>query len=270
MKDLVKNTLIALGFTQAQIDDMNSDEPKGVQAELVAHAIENQKKLLKNDADFVGEIKSAEKGRLMSLNEQVIKKTFGLTAEETKDKTFAEIVALGQQKAMKTSGATTEQLQLELVAATTKLKEFEEVHIPKIRSEVENEKKRVNIDFKLSELVNGFEFSVAKPAAHSAFKSFVDSKFDLDQDDKGEVIVKVKGTDLAPKSKDGTKLLGLKDIASETFEEWAFLKKSNAPPEPPKPGTPIVAKEGEKSYATNSSVSKAEENLKKNMPQKQA
>jgi len=268
MKELTKKILLALGFTQVQIDDMESEAPKGVESELISGIVDHQKKLLRNDADFVGEIKSAEKGRILSLNEQLVKKTFGLSAEETKDKNFAEIVALGQAKLMSKSGATTEELQKELVAANSRIKDFEENEIPKIRGEVESHKKKINVNFKLAELIGGYDFSVAKPAAQSAFMAHVDAKFDLTEDDKGEIVVKVKGSDLSPKNADGTKILGIKDIAQSTFEEWGFLKKSNAPPAPPAPIH--TGKEGQatKSYATNDSMSAAERNLKENMPKK--
>ncbi len=243
MNEITKLILLALGLTQVQIDEMSKETPTIKQEDLMASISEHQKKLLKNDSEFIGEIKKAEKGRVLSLNEQVIRKTFGLTAEEVKDKTFDEIVTLGHQKAVTKSGATTEQLQQELVAANTKLKNYEEVEIPKIRGEVDLKKKNIDIRAKAVSELSGFEFTSAPDYAHKVLFVDVDAEYDLDENEKGELIPKLKATGLQPKSPDGTKLLTFKDIANEKFEKAGILKKSNAKPGDVKPG--IVIKTGD-------------------------
>lgn len=264
MKDKI---LLALGFTQAQIDDMAKETPEAKMEDLLIHSTEHQKKLLKNDPDFIGEIQKAEKARVLSTSESALKKAFGLTSEETKDKTFPEIVSIAQKKAAEKGNATLEQLQNENIELTNKLKDINEVEIPKIRGEVENHKKNFHKQIKIKSLVDSFDLMVSKEAAESALNAVIESQYEADIDDKGELLFKVKGTGLAPKSKDNTKVLTPKEVIESQFEEWKFLKKSNGAPPPPAGNPTYKRDDTPPARTTISSLARAEENLN-NMPKK--
>lgn len=265
MKDLAKKILLALGYTEAQITDMESEAPKGVEAELIAHAVEHQKTLLKNDATFIGEIQKAEKGKVLSTVDSFIKKTFALTPEEVKEaKTTNDLITIGQAKTMKTAGASTEQLQQELVAANSRNKELTEVEIPKIRGEVDQAKKKIYIDSKAIKLVDGIELAVNRTAADERVLLRIERDYDVEENEKGELIPKDKKTGLQPKSSDGTKLLTLKEIILSDFEQAGFLKKSGGVPPNPAPGS--HAKPAPEPGKKSEGVIAAEANLKENMP----
>lgn len=267
MKDLAKKILLSLGFSEDQIKDMERETPKGVEADLIAHAVEHQKTLLKNDAAFVGEIQKAAKGKVLDTLDSFIKKTFALTPEEVKEaKNTNDLILIGQGKTMKTAGASTEQLQQELVAANAKVKELTETEIPKIRGEVDATKKKIHTDFKAIKLLDGLKLAVNRSAAEERLLLRIERDYDVDENEKGELIFKDKKTGLQPKSTDGTKLLLPKEIIEADFDQAGFLAKSGGVPPNPAPGQ-VVIKAGGEAVKTSEGAAAAKENLK-NMPQK--
>lgn len=252
--DLIK-FLLSIGFAQADAERLAGNTPDdGVSAidaaasELLTTSFkDNQKKIYENDADLITKIQAAEKGKQLDIITRKLKATFALPAELVKDKSVEEIITLAKQEATKGYDKTTQDLQAEITAANTKLKEYEEVTIPGVRAEIDKHKKGFNIEQKLTKFLVEQKLRVPMDAAFPAIQNFLNSNYDVDIDDKGEIQVLVKGTKLAPTKADKTGLLTINDIVTEQLDKFQFIEKSKGDPDPKKKEIdPIVPKEGEK------------------------
>lgn len=236
-KSLLIALLVGLGIQKATAEKMAANTPEDggtieqpeIDTLLTAWKAE-QIALMENEPTLVQKIKDAEKARHFSEFERKIKQTFGLTAEEIKDKKFDEIIALAKQKASVTGDKTTEQLQTEILNLTNENKRLMEEEIPKVRKEVDDHKKKINIEQILAGKVPNSEDKLRIPyeTALRLAKMDLFDKYDVDLDDKGEPVLKVKGSDLKPKSTDGTKFLTLDDAINESLAANKALKESNA------------------------------------------
>lgn len=190
----------------------------------------NQFALLKNDPDLVAEIQSKEKAKQLDMFERKIKQTFNLTAEEIKDKKFEEIIALAKTKASVSSDKTTEELQTQIQELTLENKRLLEEELPKVRSEVDSHKKKFDIGVKLRSLIPSGDDKIRFPfeTVEKLVKMDIEDSYDLDLNDKGELIFKVKGTELMAQNADKTKFLTADEIINARLEHHKALVKSNA------------------------------------------
>lgn len=196
--------------------------------ESVASYKAAQKKIWENDPDLVSEISGREKGKLLDIYTRKIKSTFGLESAQIKDKTIEEVIAIAKAESTKGLDKNLQTLQEELMQATAKVKDFEDVQIPKIKAEVEAEKKSFLIGKKLQAKLPVDKLRVPVETAELVLNGQLAAAYDLDMDEKGELLIFNKGTRLQAKSGDGTKLLTADDIISETLNKNKFIKESNA------------------------------------------
>lgn len=217
----------AKAITALEKADKDDDKDFDIKP-LVEDFNTSQKKLHENDPDMVAEIETKTKGKLMDIWTREIKKVFGLDASAIKDKKLEEVIALAKTESTKGLDKTIQEVQTELTAANAKIKELEETEIPKIKGEVESEKKAFKIANKLQALLPKDDLRVPEGTAQLILNSTLSSQYDLDLDDEGNIVVFTKGKRLNPKSKDGTKLLTVQDIVSDILKENKFIKESNA------------------------------------------
>ena len=227
--------LLSLGFAQADADRLAGNTPEdgtstldaaGADA-LVISFKDKQKQIYENDPELITKIQAAEKGKQLDIITRKLKATFALPAELVKDKSVEEIITLAKGEATKGYDKTTQDLQAEIMAANTKLKEYEETIIPSVRAEVDKHKKGFNINQKLTKFLAEQKLRVPMDAAFPAVESFLNSNFDIDLDDKGEFQIFTKGTKLAPQKADKTGLLTVNDIVTEQLNKFQFIEKSN-------------------------------------------
>lgn len=234
--------LIGIGVTKLNAEKMASLAPDDGTDSMTQDEVTNftsefkgiQKDLLKNDSEFVSGIQSAEKAKNFDQFERKMKQTFGLSTEDIKDKKFDEIIVIAKEKIGAGSDKTTTDLQRELLDLQNKYKNLEEVEIPKIKGEVTLEKKKLQIFEKFKseiptknekgEDILRFPFDTV----HKLVKGDIEEAYDVDFDDKGEWVLKQKGTDLLAKSSDGTKFLTMKEAIDTRLEHHKALVKSNA------------------------------------------
>lgn len=243
--------LLSLGFVQADAERLAANTAEdgtssidAAAAETIAQSFKDkQKQIYENDPELIGKIQSAEKGKQLDIITRKLKSTFGLPPELIKDKSVEEIIALAKTEATKGYDKTTQDMQSEIFAANAKLKEYEENIIPTIKSEVDKHKKTFTMQQKLTKMLAEQKLRVPMDVAFPAVENFLNSQFDLDIDDKGEVQIFTKGTKLSPQKADKTGLLSINDIVSEQLNKYQLVEKSNGTPaatttnvDPIKPG----------------------------------
>lgn len=198
--------------------------------ELVTEWKTGQIALMKNEPSLVDEIRAAEMAKQRNIFEQKIKQTFGLTGEEIKDKKIDEIIAMAKEKAGAKSDKTTTELQEQILQLTNENKRLLEEEIPKIKNETVLHKKKFDINNKLIKLIPSEEGKLRNPfeTVSKLVLGDLSEMYDVDTDDKGELVLFEKGKELKAKSKDGTKFLTAEEVINERLEYHKALVKSNA------------------------------------------
>jgi hypothetical protein len=188
----------------------------------------SQRKLYENDDEIVNAIHSKEKGKLYDIVTKKIKTKFGLDSAAIKDKNIDEVIDMANEHSKKGMDTTIKEEQEKNVQLTAKLKEFEEVTIPKIKGEAEIEKKRFKIGNKVRTFFKEEDLRVPLSTVEKTLQRDLYEAFDLDIDDNENVQIFTKDKRLAPKSKDGTKLLTAQEVIDQILKENQFIKESNA------------------------------------------
>lgn len=227
--------LIKIGVTKENAEKIAASTPEDSTETfdidtLVTEFKSNQLNLLKNDPELVNEIQNKEKAKQLDMFERKIKQTFNLTSEEIKDKKFDEIIALAKSKANTGMDKTTEELQAQIQQLTIENKRLTEEEIPKVRSEVDLHKKKFDIENKLSSLIPSGDDKIRLPfeTVKKLVKMDIDEAYDVDLNDKGDLVFKVKGSDLMAQNADKTKFLTADEIIMGRLEHHKALVKSNA------------------------------------------
>lgn len=237
-KSILIALLLGMGVSKANAekmakgspDDGDTMEQKDIDAMLAAHK-EQQVALMENEPALIEKIQKSEKAKLFSEIERKLKQNFGLTSEDIKDKKIDEIIVLAKTKVTTNNDKTNDDLQKEILKLTNEKKKLEEEDIPKLKNETVLFKKNFDLKNLISKKVPTGDDKLRLP--YETVLKLVNSDlfelYDLDLDDKGEPVLKVKGSDLKPKSKDGTKFLTLDEAIGSVLETHQALKKSNAP-----------------------------------------
>lgn len=229
--------LIGMGISKANAEKIASTTPDDggtiEQPEIdtiLAGWKTDQIALMENEPTLIEKIQKSERAKQLDQFERKIKQTFGLTSEEIKDKKFDEIIAIAKQKATVNGDKTLDQLQQEIVTLTTENKRLTEEEIPKIRGEVDSHKRKIDLKTIISKKVPTGDDKLRIPyeTALKLVESDLYELYDVDLDEKGEPVLKVKGSDLKPKSADGTKFLTVDDVIGERLVSHKALKESNA------------------------------------------
>lgn len=272
MKEKLISLLLALGIPQAEAqkfaEDSANDQAQVDIKPIVDLAIASQRKILENDPDLADKYTSAERGKQLDIITRDLKRTFGLTSEEIKDKSVKEIIEFAKTKASNTGDKTTETLQKEIIDLTNKLKDYEENVIPQTKAEVDSFKKKITIDNELSKVINSKKLRVPFDAAYPSIISYLSENFDLDVNDKKELALFVKGTKLHPTKEDKSGLIGINDILENKLREWKFIEESNADKtggngsgQGMKAGDTVIIENKEKAAVHYPGLEKAKENL---------
>lgn len=277
--DVIK-VLMGIGITKGNAEKIAADVPdtsaiviedKDLNA-LIADHRKTQSELFENDSDFISKIQKREYSKNKDIFIRKLKQNFDLTAEEIKAATKQKndgnevidivdtdaLIELAAKKATANKDKNADALQQELLAANKKIKDLEEIEIPKIKNEGAEKEKKAAIKKAVEKMVSahGEKLRVKIEAAMPAIFEKL-NRYELDLDDKNELVIKKGG--LAVKNKDATGLLTAKDIIDGGLDELEFIKKSNA--DDPAPPAPPVRKPGKEGEAVNPHLAKAQANL---------
>lgn len=222
----------SVGFTQAMIDALIAIKEEDASPDLSAQATafrESQIKVFENDAELVAKIAGAEKGKVTDIITRKLKSTFGFSAEEIKDKTVEELIAIAKVKATANVDKPLKDLEEQLLAANNKIKDYEENILPGEKKKSEEHIKGFKIENMISKMVDrGEDLRLPLDDAIILMNGKIGTLYDRDINDKGELVFYQKGTKLQAKSADGTKVLTAKDIIDAEMEKSQIIKKSNA------------------------------------------
>lgn len=214
-------TAIAKAVKDSKEDEIDLDE-------LLTTYKATQRKLMENDPDLVTEVARKEKGKLLDIWTKEIRKEFGLEAADVKDKPFQDVIKLAKAESVKGTSKDLQTLEQENVDLKNKVKNFEEVEIPKVKSEVEVMKRNFKTGNKLQKKIPTADLRVPFETAEKTLRSDIAELYDLDLDDKEEILIYSKGSKLQAKSADGTKLLTLDDVVADVLKRNKYVKESNA------------------------------------------
>lgn len=229
---VIEKLLKQIGLPQSTIKEVLAAEADNKEdfdvSAVVSSFKESQRTLFENDSDLEEKFKSQERGKLLDIWTNKLKKEFGLTSEQVKGLKMEEVVSLAKAESVKNGSKELTQVQEELLAANNKLKEYDEVIIPGVKSEVEREKKQFRINNKLQTIIPVDKLRVPVETVHKIVNADILSKYDLDLDDKGNVNIFEKGGKLHVKNADGTKLLTIDEAIESVLKSNKFIKESNA------------------------------------------
>ena len=233
----VETLLKKIGIPSDAIAKITSDDAELNLDEIVANFRTTQREVLKNDSEFIQPIKDEIRGEQFAKIEHKIKKKFGLTPDEIKDKKFEEIVDVAFEKSSKSSASSAEELQSKLIELTNENKRLIEEVIPAKESESKNAIKSFKRESILSSILSKKNLIVSPEVIVPAVKSYLDNNFNLDLDEGSNSIVIKTKQNLNPLNADGTKILTFEEVLDGHLQTLNVVKQSNGNPNPPKPAT---------------------------------
>jgi hypothetical protein len=231
----IEKFLKKIGVPSEAIGKLNLDDSELNIDDIAAEFQIIQRDVLKNNPDFIGSIRDEIKGAELSKIEHKIKKTFGLTSEDIKDKKFDEIIGVAYDKTSKSIGAGAEELQTRLIELTNENKRLVDEIIPAKENEAKQAIKTFKRESFIQSAIAKRSLIISADVVKPAVQSYLDTNFNVDVDDNGEIIVKTKNN-LNPLNNDGTKIVSFDEILDGHLSSLGVIKQSNGGQTPPTPG----------------------------------
>jgi hypothetical protein len=273
MNDLIKKLLLALGFTEAQINAASAETPTATLEELTKAAQLHARQLLENDNEFVTAIKAKGKAEVYDVYERAFKK-HGLKAEELKDadgkaKKPEEVVKLLTDKANAGKDQTLQDLQNENVSLKAEVEKLKTEEIPTIKSQVEEEKNKLKINILRAKKLQGMgELRNPLEVIEAALDYEFNGKYKVELNEKGDDIIFKDKNGLQVKNAAGTAFLSADEILKDALTRNKFIAESNAD-DPANKKPPVIVQpgqeanqQGNESKAKFAGLDKAEAKLK--------
>lgn len=214
-----------IGVKSDIIGKLNSDDEINMD-ELVAAYKSGYKEVISNDPDFIQPIKDEIRGTELSKVEHKLKKVFGLSPDEIKDKKLDDIIQTAYSKIQSTSATTSDELQNKLIELTKENKRLLDEVIPAKENEAKETIKTFRRESALKSHLASKSLIVSPEVVYPAIQDYLNKQFNVDLDDAGQFVVKTK-TGLNPISEDGTKTLSFDEIIDKHLTSLNVLKQSN-------------------------------------------
>jgi hypothetical protein len=193
--------------------------------------------VIANDPNFIQPIKDEIRGTELSKIEHKIKKTFNLNPDEIKDKKFDEIISIAFEKSKNIGSSGSDELQNKLIELTKENKRLLEEVIPQKETEAVNTIKSFKKANALRATLSKKDLIVKADAILPAVESYLNSQFEYDVMDNGDIDVKTK-SGLKPLNNDGTKALSFDELIDSHLSSLQVIKQSNGGQTPPLAQTP--------------------------------
>ena len=239
-----------IGVKTDVINKLNSDDEINLD-ELVASYKTGFREVISNDPDFIQPIKDEIRGTELSKVEHKLKKTFGLTSEEIKDKKLDDIISTAYSKIQSTSATTSDELQNKLMELTRENKRLMDEVIPAKESEAKEVIKSFKRENAIRTHLSAKNLIVSPEVVYPAVQDYLNKQYNVDLDDAGQFVVKTKNG-LNPISDDGTKTLSFDEIVDKHLTSLNVLKQSNG--DVKTPSGPITQKTAKVDKVENSQV----------------
>lgn len=222
-----------LGIKSAIIAKVIADEelPATTLDTLVSEQREVFSTALRNDPEFLNPIKDEITGKERSIIEGKIKKTFGLTSEEVKDKKLDEIVTIALEKVKANSTGTAQEIQDKLLAAQNEIKRLTEVVLPETQAAAETKILNYEKGLALRDHLANREFLVPQTTFMRELNDRLSGKYKIEVKD-GKVVTFTTPEGLKPLAADKSKEITFEEALEMELTDMKVLKQSQgAPPE---------------------------------------
>jgi len=230
----VEKFLGRLGIKAALLATITGTEelPDEKIEELATGFLTTSREALENDPEFIEKIKAPLTAKERATLEGKIKKAFGLSSDEIKDKKIDEIIEVAKEKSKTVSTLTAQELQDKYTALVAENKRLVEEVIPEKENQamasVKAYRQRLALRDRLSK--KGDSLLVGASVVMPALTELLSKDFTIDIDDDDNFIVKTKKDGLDPLREDKTGKLTFDEILDAKLTEMGVLKKSNAEP----------------------------------------
>lgn len=191
----------------------------------------NIREVIANDPDFIQPIKDEIRGTELGKLEHKVKKTFGLTSDDVKEKKFDEILQTALEKTKSSGSTTNDELQNKIIELTRENKRLTDEIIPAKESEAKEQIKSFKKESTIRSILGAKQLIVSPEVVFPAIQNHINKAFNVDINDDGSLIVKTKDG-LNPLNEDGTKVLSFDEILDNQLKTLNVLKQSNGTPDP--------------------------------------
>lgn len=225
----INEFLKKIGVKTDVIDQLGSDEELNLD-EVVTSFKGSIREVIQNDPEFIQPIKDEIRGTELSKMEHKIKKQFGLSSEEVKDKKFDEIIATAYEKAKSTSSAGNEEIQQKMMELSRENKRLMEEVLPAKEAETQSFIKQYKKEAAMkSMLANKKDLLVKPEIAYLTLQDYLNKNYEVDIDDSNKFVLKTKNG-LNPLNDDATKILSFDEIVDKKLMEDGLIVQSNGKP----------------------------------------
>lgn len=215
-----------IGIKADVLNQLNSEEEVNID-DLALSFKSGIKEVMQNDPDFIQPIKDEIRGTELSKIEHKIKKQFGLSAEDIKDKKFDEIIATAYEKSKTSIASTTEEIQQKMMELSRENKRLLEEVIPSKEAESQAFVKQFKKENAIkSMLANKKDLLVKPDIAYLSIQDYLNKFYDLEIDDANKFVLKTK-SGLNPLNDDQTKVLSFDEIVDKKLQEDGLIRQSN-------------------------------------------
>jgi hypothetical protein len=214
-----------IGVPSSTISKLSSDDEIDIDS-FASQFKSSITDVLSNDPNFIQPIKDEIKGTELSKIEHKIKKTFNLNPDEIKDKKFDEIISIAFEKSKSLGSSGSDELQNKLIDLTKENKRLLEEIIPQKEAEAVNTIKSYKKANALRNTLSKKDLIVKPDAILPAIESYLNSQFEYDVLDSGDIEVKTK-SGLKPLNNDGTKALTFDELIDSHLSSLQVIKQSN-------------------------------------------
>lgn len=252
-----------LGVKSDVINKLNSEDETNLD-ELVQSYKSGYREVMLNDPEFIQPIKDEIKGSELSKIEHKIKKTFGLSSEEIKDKKFDEIIGVAFEKVKNSGNQTSDELQQKLIELTRENKRLTEEIIPAKENEAKEYIKSYKKESTLKGVLSSKPLTVKPEIAYLTINDYLSKNYNVDIDDNNQFVLKTKNG-LNPLNEDGTKVLQFDEIIDKKLMDDGLLKQSNGDPnKTPMPGKKsVIEKQSDENKYVLPGIKIAQENAER-------
>jgi len=225
MNSNTEKFLKEIGVTGDAIDQLKGEDDIEVK-DLSDGFKTSFKDVFINNPEVINPLKKEIQGKELSQIEHKIKKAFGLTSEEIKDKKFDEIIVLAIDKLRGEKTDVNETLQNDLIELRSKVKEFEDKIIPDIQTKGQTKLSDYKKEMKIRKILNKKSLIVDSEILYPSVQSYLDKNYSIGLGDDDALQIKTKDG-LNPLDKEGTTVQTLDQIVDGYLNEMKVIKQSN-------------------------------------------
>ena len=223
----INEFLNKIGVKTDVIEKLGSEEEVNLD-DIVTSFKGSIREVIQNDPEFIQPIKDEIRGSELSKIEHKIKKQFGLSSEDVKDKNIDEIIATAYDKSRKSIASTTEEIQQKMMELSRENKRLLEEVLPAKEAETKEYVKQYRKETAMkSMLANKKDLLVKPEIAYLTLQDYLNKNYEVDIDETNNLLLKTKNG-LNPLNADGTKIVSFDEVVDKKLQDDGLIVQSNA------------------------------------------